>query len=44
MILVGDRAKIEPKVRDLKIGEIVVVDAEGRPVSGGAALPSSSAR
>ena len=44
MILVGDRAKIEPKVRDLKIGEIVVVDAEGRPVSGGAASPSSSAR
>ena len=31
MILVGDRAKIEGKVRDLKLGEIVVVDAEGRP-------------
>jgi zinc protease len=41
MVLVGDRAKIEPKVRDLKIGEIVVVDAEGRPVSGGAAGSSS---
>ena len=41
MILVGDRAKIEGKVRDLKVGEIVVVDAEGRPVSGGAAGSSS---
>jgi len=41
MILVGDRARIEGKVRDLKVGEIVVVDAEGRPVSGGAAGPSS---
>jgi hypothetical protein len=45
MILVGDRAKIEGKVRDLKLGEIVVVDAEGRPVTGGAtAAPTSSAR
>jgi zinc protease len=45
MILVGDRAKIDGKVRDLKLGEIVVVDAEGRPVAGGApASPSSSAR
>jgi zinc protease len=44
-ILVGDRAKIEGKVRDLKVGDIVVVDAEGRPVSGGAtATPASSAR
>ncbi len=43
MILVGDRGKIEGKVRDLKIGDIVVVDAEGRPASGGAA-GSSSAR
>jgi zinc protease len=45
MILVGDRAKIDGKVRDLKLGEIVLVDAEGRPVAGGApASPSSSAR
>jgi len=45
MILVGDRAKIEPKVRDLKVGEIVVVDAEGRPIAGAAAAsPTSSAR
>ena len=41
MILVGDRAKIEGKVRDLKVGEIVVVDQEGRPVSGAAAGSSS---
>jgi hypothetical protein len=30
MILVGDRAKIESKVRDLKLGDIVVVDVEGK--------------
>jgi zinc protease len=44
LILVGDRAKIEGKVRDLKLGEIVVVDAEGRPVAGAPASPGSSAR
>ena len=43
MILVGDRAKIEGKIRDLKVGEIVVVDAQGRPVSSGA-VGSSSVR
>jgi zinc protease len=42
MILVGDRAKIEGKVRDLKVGDIVVVDAEGRPVAGGAPAASGS--
>jgi zinc protease len=31
MLLVGDRAKIAGPVRDLKLGEIVVLDAEGRP-------------
>ena len=41
IVLVGDRAKIEAKVRDLKVGEIVVVDAEGRPVSGAGAGSSS---
>ena len=35
MVLVGDRAKIEAKVRELKLGEVIVVDAEGRPVGGG---------
>jgi zinc protease len=45
MILVGDRARIESKVRDLKVGEIVVVDTEGRPAgSGGGTGSSSSAR
>ena len=45
MILVGDRAKIEAKVRDLKVGEVVVVDLVGQPTSGGAASsPSSSVR
>ena len=43
MILVGDRAKIEAKVRDLKVGEVVVVDTEGRPASAGGAGSSSSA-
>jgi zinc protease len=34
-VIVGDRAKIEKDVRDLKIGEVHIVDAEGRPVEGG---------
>jgi zinc protease len=32
LLLVGDLSKIEPGVRDLKIGEVVVIDAEGKPV------------
>jgi len=46
MILVGDKAKIEAKVRALKIGELLLVDGEGRPVTNGAAAgsPSSSVR
>jgi len=32
LLLVGDLAKIEPGVRELKFGEIVVLDAEGKPV------------
>ncbi len=35
MLLVGDRSKIESAVRDLKVGEIVVLDAEGKPTAGG---------
>jgi len=31
LLLVGDRAKIEPGVRELNLGEIVVLDAEGKP-------------
>ena len=32
-IVVGDRSKIEPGLRELKIGEIRVIDTEGKPVS-----------
>jgi zinc protease len=31
-VIVGDRAKIEQGIRDLKIGEIKVVDADGKPM------------
>ena len=46
MILVGDRAKIEAKVRALNVGEVLLVDGEGRPVTNGGAAgsPSSSLR
>ncbi len=40
LLLVGDRAKIEPAIRELQLGEIVVLDAEGKPVAG--AAPRSS--
>jgi zinc protease len=30
LLLVGDRSKIEPGVRELNLGEIVVLDAEGK--------------
>jgi len=33
LILVGDLSKIESGVRELKLGEIVILDAEGRPVA-----------
>ena len=33
LVLVGDRAKIEPGLKDLKLGEIVVLDAEGKPAT-----------
>jgi zinc protease len=32
LVLVGDRDAIEPKLKELKVGEIVVVDLEGKPV------------
>jgi zinc protease len=32
LILVGDLSKIEAGVRELNLGEVVVIDAEGRPV------------
>ena len=33
LLLVGDRAKIEPGLRELNLGEIVVLDAEGKPLT-----------
>jgi zinc protease len=36
LLLVGDRSKIEAGVRELQFGEIVVLDTEGKPVTGGA--------
>jgi zinc protease len=32
MLLVGDRSKIEAGVRELKLGEVVILDAEGKPI------------
>ena len=32
-IVVGDRSKIEPGLRELKLGEIQLIDTEGKPVS-----------
>jgi zinc protease len=32
-IVVGDRAKIEQGVRDAGIGEVVIIDADGKPVT-----------
>jgi zinc protease len=32
LLLVGDLAKIEPGIRSLNLGEIVVLDVEGKPV------------
>jgi len=31
-VIVGDRATIEPRLRELGLGEVQVVDAQGRPV------------
>jgi hypothetical protein len=33
LLLVGDLSKIEAGVRELNLGEIVILDAEGKPVS-----------
>jgi zinc protease len=32
-VVVGDRSKIEPGVRELKLGEIRLIDSDGKPVS-----------
>jgi len=33
LLLVGDLSKIEPGVRELNLGEVVIIDAEARPVT-----------
>jgi zinc protease len=33
LLLVGDLAKIEPGIRSLNLGEVVVLDVEGKPVT-----------
>ena len=33
LLLVGDLAKIEPGIRSLNLGEVVILDVEGRPVT-----------
>jgi zinc protease len=43
MLLVGDRAKIESAIRDLKLGEIVILDTQGRPTGATAPAPTASA-
>jgi zinc protease len=35
VLLVGDRAKIEKDLKALNVGEVVLLDAEGRPVASG---------
>jgi zinc protease len=32
-VVVGDRSKIEPGLRELKLGEIKLIDSDGKPVS-----------
>jgi zinc protease len=32
-VVVGDRSKIEPGLRELKLGEIRLIDTDGKPVS-----------
>jgi zinc protease len=31
--VVGDRAKIEPGIRELNLGEIHLIDADGKPLA-----------
>jgi len=41
LLLVGDRSKIEAGIKELNLGEIVVVDEYGKPVSGAAPRATS---
>ena len=31
LVVIGDRAKVEPGLRELNLGEIILLDADGRP-------------
>ena len=42
LLLVGDRAKIEPGLRELKLREIVLLDAEGNVLKNAGAGTGSS--
>jgi predicted Zn-dependent peptidase len=33
IVVVGDRSKVEDKLKALNAGEVVLLDVEGRPVS-----------
>jgi zinc protease len=33
LLLVGDLSKIEPGIRELKLGDVVILDVEGKPVT-----------
>jgi zinc protease len=41
-VVVGDREKIEKGIRDLNIGEVRVIDADGNPVTKGAPAVGSN--
>jgi zinc protease len=41
-VVVGDRDKIEKGIRELNIGEVRIIDADGNPVSKGASSAGSS--
>jgi zinc protease len=32
LLIVGDRAVIEPKIKELNLGQINYIDADGKPV------------
>ena len=40
-VVVGDRAKIEAGIRELNLGEIAFLDADGNPVEGGEMISSN---
>jgi zinc protease len=44
LLLVGDRTKIEAGLKDLNLGPVVVLDAEGKPAEGGAGKGTATVR